>query len=92
MTPKDVTRTEGEPHDRLARIAAAMIQTLEWHPDYEPGDTALVLVSGGDPRRGGTGMFGYEDDVDAVVDLFEHFRAVMEANGKTVLLAPLGEG
>jgi hypothetical protein len=91
VTPTDVHRTEHDPHDRLTRIAAAMTATLEQHPEYDPGgDVAIVFLSGGEPRQGGTAMFGYDDDLDAMLDLLEHMRAVFD--GKSLMVLPIGEG
>ena len=93
LTPKDVHRTEGEPNDRLTLIGAAMLQTLEEHPDATGDERAIVILSDPVARRNGTSIYGYDyddDDADAAMDLFEHLRALFRAHGTEVLLAPLG--
>jgi hypothetical protein len=86
----DVTRTEGQPHDRLTRLCAAMTAALESAPEYAPTVKCVVFLD--DRDRAGLQTFGYEDDLDAAVNVFMHLRAIFEANGKTLLFAPLGSG
>ena len=93
MAPQPVstgaTRTEGEPHDRLTRLCAAMTDALDAHPERGEEKCAIFLQDG---DRGGLVLHGYEDDVEAMVDLFVHLAAIFEANGKKLMLVPLGEG
>lgn len=78
-------RTE-EPHDRLTRLCAAMTDALDAHP--ERGDEkAIVFLQ--DEKRGGLQLHGYDDDTEAIADLLVHLRAIFEANGKRLLIAPL---
>lgn len=81
-------RTE-EPHDRLTRLCAAMTDALDAHPEHGDEKCIVFLQDG---KRGGLQLHGYEDDTDAMVDLFLHLKALFEANGKTLMFAPLGQG
>jgi len=77
MTPR---RTEGKPHDRLTRLAAAMTAALEADPEYRDGDKAIVMLDDG--SGSGIVLHGYDDDAQAMTDLLCHLRAIFEANGK----------
>jgi hypothetical protein len=81
----NVTRTEGEPHDHLTRLCAAMTDALDAQPD-SAGVKAVVMLDDGE--RGGIQLHGYDDDTDAMVDLFVHLRAIFNANGKDLTFAP----
>ena len=85
----DVTRTEGEPHDRLTRLCAAMTTALEGHPERGDEKCIVFLQSEAD-HRGGLQLHGYDDDNEALADLFLHLRAMFRAQGKELLFAPLG--
>jgi hypothetical protein len=69
-----------EPVDRLTALCDAMTRTLVEQPGY--GDDVKCIVFLQDEERGGLVMHGYEDDTDAMVDLFLHLRAIFRANGK----------
>lgn len=84
------TRTEGEPHDRLTRLCAAMTEALDAHPEH--GDEKAIVFLQASDGRGGIVLHGYDDDVDAMADLLVHLTAIFEANGKQLLIAPLREG
>lgn len=82
------TRTT-QPHDRLTRLCAAMTVALEAHP--ERGDEkCIIFLDSKAEERGGLQLHGYEDDIEAMVNLFMHMRAVFRANGKELMLVPLG--
>jgi hypothetical protein len=83
----DEKRTVGEPHDRLTRLCAAMTDALDAHPERGP-EKCIVFLQ--DEERGGLVLHGYEDDSEAIADLLLHLRAIFRANGKQLLLAPLG--
>lgn len=85
----DTTRTEGEPHDRLTRLCAAMTDALDAHPEHGEEKCAIFLQDG---DRAGLVLHGYDNDTEAVVDLFVHLRAIFHANGKELMFAPLNEG
>jgi hypothetical protein len=78
----------GKPHDRLTRICEAMTKTLESHPEHLREDKAIVFLDDG--KRGGSVLHGYDEDMDAMVDLFMHLKAVFEANGKTLMVTSIG--
>lgn len=69
-----------EPHDRLTRICAAMTDALESHPEARGTEKCAIFLD--DDGRGGLILHGWDDDTDALVHLFMHFRAIMRANGK----------
>ena len=85
----DVTRSDGEPHDRLTRLCAAMTDALEAQPGTDDVKAIVMLQ---DAERGGLQVHGYEDQVEAMVDLLGHLQAIFEANGKTLAVAPLPVG
>src|SRR5262245_21580642 len=77
--PDESSRHE-RPVDRLTRIAERVSELIEDDPEYRDGDRAIVSIF--DPDHAGTGLFGYESDTDAMVDMFLLLRAVARANGK----------
>jgi hypothetical protein len=87
--PTNVNRTEGQPHDRLTRLAAAMTDALEAHPEYAPTVKCAIFLDDG--NRGGIQLHGYEDDADAVVDLLVHLQAIFRASGKRLDVVTLDE-
>ena len=85
---RNARRTEDQPHDRLTRITVAMTTAMERHPEFNPvTDKCIVMLDDG--AKGGLQLFNYDDDTDAMVDLFQHLEAIFEANGKKLMLAPL---
>jgi hypothetical protein len=82
----DVKRT-GEPHDRLTELCATMTDALDG--ELEPGEDVKAVVMLQDGERGGLQMHGYDDDTDAIVDVFLHLRAIFEAQGKTLMISPV---
>lgn len=80
--------SEGKPVDRLTRMCDAMTAAMDAHPEYREGDKAIIMLDDG--ARGGIVLHGYDDDTAAMVDLFCHLKAIFEANGKTLMLMPLG--
>lgn len=87
---KPTRRTEGQPHDRLTRLCDAMTSALEADPEHRESDKAIIMLDDG--RKGGIVLHGYDSDTDAMADLLTHLRAIFEANGKTLMIAPLGRG
>lgn len=75
------TRTT-EPADRLSRIAAAMTDAAETHAEHTDDDKAVVMLVDG--HNAVAHLFGYSDDVDAMVDMFVHLRAIARANGRDI--------
>lgn len=82
-------RTEGSPHDRLTRLANAMLEHLEDQPEYL-GERAIVFVTG--LENGGIAMMGYEDDIDATADVLLHLEVMLATQGKTLMVVPVGKG
>lgn len=78
-----------EPHDRLTRLCDAMTETLDAHP--ERGDEKCIVFLQ-DSERGGLQLHGYDDDTEAITDLFIHLRAIFRGQGKELLFAPLNGG
>lgn len=78
------------PTERLARLCDAAITAFETHPEHTPKDKAIIFVDSDEDKRAGLVLHGYEDDLEAVANLLVHLKAIMEANGKTLIIAPLG--
>ena len=81
-------RTEGLPHDRLTRIADRLLTVVEADPEYQDGDKCIVFMDG--DNHGGLGMHGYDSDTEAMVNLFVHLKAIFAANGRTLMVMPIG--
>lgn len=73
-------RRSDEPRDRKTRIANRVSDLIEHDPEYIDGDRAIVTILDGE--GGGIGLFGFESDTDAMVDLFIMLRSIARANGK----------
>lgn len=71
-----------KPTDRLTRMCAAMTEAFDAHPEHRDGDKCIVFLDDGD--HGGLQLHDYDDDTDAIVDLFLHLRALFAANGRTL--------
>ena len=78
-----------KPHDRKTRIANEVGQAFKQHPEKLEGDRCVVLIY--DEEGGGIGLFDYEDDTVAMVDIFMHLRAIMNANGKDLQFIAIPE-
>ena len=85
---KDVTRTEGEPHDRLTRICDAMSGTLEHHAEHREGDVAIILVDSMPERRGGMVMVGYSDPRQALARVLDLAEALAKAHDIPLAIIP----
>ena len=86
----DERRTEGEPHDRLTRIAGRVGDHVENDPEFQEGDRCIVLTN--NAKNSGIGLFGYDSDMEAFTELFLSLRAIMRVNGRELLIAPLRSG
>lgn len=86
----NVRRSEGEPHNRLTRIADRVGDLVAADPEFVDGDRCIVFVD--DDENGGLGLFGYENDVDAIAAMLTHLKALFEANGKTLAIVPFEGG
>lgn len=87
-------RTE-EPSDRLTRLCDTMVTALAADPEYQEGDQVVIFMSrrtSETQMQGGTVLHGYDDDIDAMGDVFSHLEALFEANGMKLMVAPLGNG
>jgi hypothetical protein len=78
-------RTE-EPHDRLTRLCQRVLELLEAEPEYD-GERCVIFISG--EGNGGLMMHGYENDSEAVADVLIHLKAIMAANGRQMIIAPI---
>lgn len=80
-----------EPTDRLTRLCETMTDALQADPEY--GDDVKCVVFLDSDTHGGLQLHGYDDDTEALANLFMHLRAIFRANGKDLLFAPMpGEG
>lgn len=78
------------PDTKLGRLAEEMVEHFE-RLDHKPV-RLLVMLDDPEEKRSMIGMSGYDEDTDAMVALFMHLKAIFEANGKQLLLAPLNQG
>lgn len=83
-------RHEEPRDDKLHRLAAAMLEAFEAHPEAE-GVHAIAFITEdvGGKSNAVTALFGYEEDADAAVDLIAHLAAIFEANGMKFQLIPM---
>lgn len=77
-------REEGEPFSDATKLANVGMEAVR-----QANNDACVIVMtfvdrGSDTVEGGIALGGYEDDTDAIADMFLHLRAIMESNGKTL--------
>lgn len=84
-----VKRTEGEPHDELTRLGAKLLDAFEAMPESEGRRIFLIIE---DDERCATMLGGWDSDEAAIAAVFAHLAAVFKANGKTLVIAPLGRG
>jgi hypothetical protein len=82
----DAHRTK-EPISRLTRLCAAMTDVLEAQEEYGEDVKCIVFLQDGD--RGGLQMHGYEDENEAIADLFIHLKAIFASNGRTLTFMPM---
>jgi hypothetical protein len=83
---------EGDPVDRLGRIAAAMLRAAEDHPESIEGDRAIVMLDDAE-SRGMIAHGGYNEDegAEAFTNLLGHVGALAEANGMRLDFIPMAE-
>jgi hypothetical protein len=82
-------RRSEQPQDRLTRICDVMTDALHDHPEFREGDKCMVFMDDGESA--GLVMDGYDDDSQALADLFQHMQAIMKANGKKLDIIFLDE-
>jgi hypothetical protein len=89
-------RSEGQPHDPLTAVGAAMLETFEAQTTDKPNARAIVIISHGDHDRG-IALAGYDSDdgpAQAVDDLIGHAHAILKTMGMRleVIRVPRGSG
>jgi len=73
----DVT-SHDHPVDRLTGLCAEMTTPLE----RDENDDVKAIVFLHDAERGGIVLHGYDDEVEAMAELFVHMKAVFRSVGK----------
>ena len=76
-TGEDVIRSY-DPMDRLTRLTVEMTVPLE-RPENEDVKAIIFLQDG---ERGGIQIHGYDDQNEAMADLFMHMKAIFQSVGK----------
>lgn len=84
-------KSEGEPRDRLGRIAAAMLQAGEQHVEAKVGDKAIIMLDHGEKGMVAHGGYEREDGADAFVNMLAHLTMLAEANGMRLDFVPMTE-
>jgi hypothetical protein len=64
-----------------------MVNTLEAHEEYYDMVKCCIFLDDGE--RGGLVLHGYDNDSEAIVDLFAHLRAIFRANGGDLSIVPM---
>lgn len=75
---KEEVRTSDQPMDRLTELCAQMTAVLDTPENSDV--RALVFLS--DSKHGGIVAHGYEDQSEAMAELFVHMQAVFRSVGK----------
>ena len=84
----EATTRTSEPEDRLTRLCAAMTEALDAHPERRD-EKCIVFLQSPSEERGGIQLHGYEDDAEAMAELFVHLKAIFESQGKELYFAPM---
>ena len=79
------------PTDRLGRIAAAMLEAAEAHPEHRDSDRVIVMLDDDVEKRGMIAHGGYDEDdgADAFVNLLGHVDALAQGNGMRLDFIPM---
>jgi hypothetical protein len=81
----NVRSQEGDPHDRLTKLADLMIQALEGRGDTADVRGVVMLFTrlNEDTNQCGTGIFGYEEDADddPALDVMRAMEGVLASKG-----------
>ena len=85
----EYVRASQEPQDRLTRICDTMTTTFDMHPESRDTDRCMVFLDDGD--TGGLVLHGYEDQGEALANLFMHLKAMFRSMGKDLDLMFLGD-
>lgn len=81
--PDWTSRSEGEPHDRLTRIAGAMEEVLNTHPERGGDERCMVFLQSSEWGQGAVMAVGYATELDAIMDVMRHVQAMMISSGIT---------
>ena len=76
----DEITSNDHPVDRLTGLCAEMTVPLD-RPENEDVKAIVFLH---DPTRGGIVLHGYDDEVEAMAELFVHVKAVFNSIGKDI--------
>jgi hypothetical protein len=88
MGVSDVRKSD-EPHSRLTILCDQMLDVF----DGEDTDDVRAIVLLNSEDEGGVTIHNYDDDGQAVMDIFQHLEAIFEANGLKLALMPIpGQG
>lgn len=82
-------RRSKRPIDRLTRLCDAMKAALVAQPEHDDSVRAVIMLNDG--KRAGIAMHGYDDETAALAAVIIHLQAIFEANGKTLMVMPLGQ-
>jgi hypothetical protein len=79
-----------EPVDELGRLANEMLIHLETLVPEDSKVRCVVFLE--DNERCVSALGGWDSDMNAVAAVFAHMAAVFEANGKKLMIVPIGQG
>lgn len=86
-------RTEGDPPDRLGRLADAALEAIAAHPEHRETDQAIIMLDDPADKRGMIAHGGYEQDEDA--EAFVNLRglddALAQARGVRLDFIPMAD-
>jgi len=82
----DVT-TSDQPFNRLTKLAAQMTELLDAPENADV--KAIVFLN--DSEGGGIQLSGYDDQIEAMAELFVHMKAVFNSMGKDLEFIPVPE-
>jgi hypothetical protein len=83
-------KAEGQPVDRLGRIAAAMLKAGEQHPECREDDRVIVMLDNASDGKGLICHGGYDEDesAEAFVNLLAHVQVLAESRGLKLDFVP----
>ena len=82
-----LTQTSDKPFDRLTRLCADITKPLD-EPENEDVKGIVFLH---DAEKSGIQIHGYEEQMDAVIDLFIYMQHIFESLGKRLELIAIPE-
>lgn len=86
MGAEHVTTAEGSPQDRLGRVAEAMLNALESHPEASGEERAIVMLMDGNTAMAALGGYDDKPHLSATADLFLHLSAMFKSQGMSLQL------